>query len=160
MYNLDIHCFYKETAPENLCRNKTVIDPFNLTVRQMMRDMGDAMKNKHGGDFWINLTQQLIEVTVAKDPSIRGFIIEDVRYGENNPWGEAGDEQKAIHDWGGFVFHIQRPDLERTELHNSHSSEDGITPIENDQVVVNNGSLEDLQKTLTDLTNSLGLTKL
>lgn len=126
----------------------------------MMREMADSMKNANGGDFWINLTHQMMQIQAEIEPDLRGFIIEDVRYGAKNPWGDLGNEQKAIHDWGGFVFHIERPDLARTELHNSHSSEDGLVAVEGDQVVWNNGGLEALKNTLTDLTNSLGLTKL
>lgn len=159
MYNLDIAYFYdQQGSPENLCRNTTVIEPYGLTIRQMMRTLGDAMKDKAGGGFWINLTRNLMEVAVSRDPAIRGFIVEDVRYGENNPWGPEGDEQAAIHKWGGTLFHIKR-DL-ALEVHKDHCSEMGLPVLENEIVIDNNDDLSHLHHQLSQSVNSLGLIKL
>lgn len=144
IYNLQLEAFY-EGGVEGLDRNATVISPYNLTIRQMMQRTGDAMKTTCGGDFWINITKCEIQRLHEQDPSIRGVIIEDVRYDQNNPWGPAGSEYDAVKSWGGKIIHIDAMDrVGRTEVHDSHSSEKGVNRLEDDFTIDNNGDLENM----------------
>lgn len=159
IYGLPVEVFYEGGSqnPE-FCRNTTVIAPYNLTIRQMMRGVGDAMKTQHGGDFWINITKCEIQRHLEADPNITGFIIEDIRYDKDNPWGPSGSEYDAIKSWGAKIIHVDAESrVGRTEVHNSHCSEKGVNRLEDDIVIDNNGDLETLPGIIEMIVSDLQL---
>ena len=136
MYVLPIEYFYE--GDHKVDRNNTVVNPYGITIRQMMRRVGDAMKSSEGGDFWIKLIEAQLELCKDDSP---GYVIEDIRYDDTNPWGTLGDESSAVRNWGGIVLHVDAMSrVGRNELHNTHCSEKGVKRLEEDVIIDNNGS--------------------
>lgn len=156
IYNLPIETFYEGgTKNPDFNRNTTKIEPYGLTVREMMQRTGDAMKTQCGGDFWINICKcEILRAIEAHD--IKGVIVEDVRYDQENPWGPAGSEYDAVKEWGGRVFHVDAMTrVGRKDVHNTHSSEKGVNRLAGDTIIDNNGGLKQLNEVLDYLVNRI-----
>lgn len=153
IYNIDISAFYKGfNAVENFSRETTIIEPYGLTIRQMMQLVGDTMKDQHGGDFWIELLKVQMDMAVINDPDIKGFIIEDVRFDNSSKWGMRGSEYHTIKSWGGSIIHIDASErVGELEVHKSHVSENGVIVLEDDFVLDNNGDVQSLDQQITKL---------
>lgn len=155
IYVVNLENFYEGS---NVDRNTTLIQPYGITIRDMMRGVGDAMKNQCGGDFWINMLKAQIEL--AGD-DVKGIIIEDIRYDDSNRWGDAGDECSAIRSWGGKIFHVDA--FERVgvqDVHKTHCSEKGVKRLEGDGVIDNNGDLGALNAFLVDMITPINETEI
>lgn len=158
LYNINLAVFYE--GDHGVDRNTTVIAPYGLTIRQMMRNMGDAMKSNNGGSFWIDLLKCDIERMSEKGP-LRGIIVEDIRYDEDNPWGPDCNEAGAVRDWGGTILHIDAMSrVGRKEIHETHSSEKGVKRLDGDVVINNNDSLENVRDQIESLIKTNGWYKL
>lgn len=167
MYGIDINAFYDGYTVEDgngkvieLNRNETIIEPFGLTIRAMMRNVGDAMKNQCGGSFWIDLAKAKIDM-LSEQEGFRGVIVEDIRYDEDNPWGMPGSEYDAIKSWGGRVLHVDAMErIGRKEVHGQHCSEKGVKRLDGDLVIDNNGPLEELNELIEHVVKTHGWYKL
>lgn len=161
MYNIDLAAFYEGyDKVEGFDRNTTVIEPYGMTVRAMMRNTGDAMKNQCGGDFWIHLALCKISMLAEQD-GFRGVIVEDIRYDDNNPWGMAGDEYAAVKRWGGKVLHVDAMErVGRKDMHGQHCSEKGVKRLDGDIVIDNNNPLETLDGLIEHVVKTHGWYKL
>ncbi|WP_312299161.1 deoxynucleotide monophosphate kinase family protein [Stutzerimonas nitrititolerans] len=106
--------------------------------RQLMQLLGTEWgRQQVHPELWLLLAQQNIGYQLEVDQShYNGVVIRDVRF-EN--------EAKWIRRQGGHVVHILRPDAQAVAL---HSSESGIAIHDNDSVVHNEGTLDDLYRQL------------
>lgn len=148
MYGIELDYFYE--GVENFDRNTTIIEPYNMTIRQIMQDTGDMVKNHKGGNFWIEQVRIKLRILMEQFPD-HHFIIEDVRFDENNPWGEAGNEAAFIREVGTLI-HIDAHERKGREGdHYSHNSEQGVKRLEGDIVIDNNGTLESTTQQLKQL---------
>lgn len=161
MYGLDLAAFYEGyDKVEDFDRNTTIIQPYNMTIRAMMRNTGDAMKNQCGGSFWIDLIKCKIQM-LSEQEGFRGVIVEDIRYDEDNPWGKSGSEYDAIKSWGGTVFHVDAMKrVGRKDIHGQHCSEKGVKRLDGDIVIDNNNPLETLDGLIEHVVKTHGLYKL
>lgn len=161
MYNIDLAAFYEGyDKVEGFDRNTFIIEPYGITIRAMMRNTGDAMKNQCGGSFWIDLLKCKIQL-LSEQEDFRGVIVEDVRYDDDNPWGMEGSEYDAVKSWGGKVLHVDAMErVGRKDIHNQHCSEKGVKRLDGDTVIDNNNPLETLDGLIEYVVKTNGWYKL
>lgn len=157
MFDVRLEYFYE--GNHGIDRNKTVLARHGLTIRDMMRLVGDSMKVAQTPDWWIKLLEKDL---ISQGQTERGFIIEDIRYDEwNNPWKDECDEAGAVRSWGGTIIHVDAMlRVGRKEIHNSHHSENGVKRLDDDIVIDNNNSLKHLYTQLENVCDVHGWYKL
>ena len=76
---------------------KEDVDPrYDLTPRQIMQRFGTEVCRQIHPDTWVmNLRRRMDTIEAPK-----GIVIDDLRF---------DNEAEAVHDWGGEVWHINRP---------------------------------------------------
>lgn len=104
-------------------------------VRRLLQDFGMSIRDIDP-DFWIRATME-----PAADLHFEGWpvVISDARF---------KNEIAAIREAGGTLIRIDRPGLTSDD---KHVSENDWTDVEPDLVVVNDGSLADLEAKALDL---------
>lgn len=101
-------------------------------VRELLQRMGtEAGRKIHGDDCWIRIAKRKIDAAPGN------VVITDCRF---------KNEADAVRSWGGKVIRIDRPGVGPVNGHASEKLE-----FEPDQVILNDGTIEDLQGTLCDL---------
>lgn len=157
MFNVRLEYFYE--GSHGIDRNKTVIARHDMTIREMMRIVGDAMKVAQTPDWWIKLLEKDL---ISQGQTERGFIIEDLRYDDtNNPWKEECDEAGAVRSWGGTIMHVDALErVGRNEVHMTHHSENGIKRLDDDIVIDNNSDLKHLKTQIENICDVHGWYKL
>lgn len=102
--------------------------------RQMLQWLGTEWgRNMVDRDIWLTLAKNEL---ATRGP---GMIVSDVRYENEAQW---------VRNMGGKVVHMRREAASSVHL---HASENGVEISENDIVLENNGSLEELQSALKDI---------
>lgn len=128
---------------------ETVIPELGVSPRVMAQTLGTEWgRNCCGEDFWVKIgmhNAKSIEAELEKIDDRYTICFTDVRF-EN----EAG----AIRNLGGYIIHVHRPGHE-AGTSSAHSSEDGIqvNPL-SDIVIINDGTLEDLERETLELIDS------
>jgi hypothetical protein len=128
-------------------KGKETDDPYwKKTPRQLLQWVGtDCLRNNLHPDIWVMCLGKSIERFLsACDASQRVLVIvTDVRF---------INEVEAIHNWGGKVWHINRPSVNQAQLeaaeagnppHRSETELDGFDGF--DAVIDNSGTLKDLE---------------
>jgi len=111
-------------------KDKELIDDrFGFSYRQAMQSLGTEWGRKLNPDLWLNLMKENI--------TDKNIVISDVRF-EN--------EAEYIRSVGKLV-HIQRD----TGVVDSHISEQGITPLINEDVIYNDYTINDLYNRMFNL---------
>lgn len=107
-----------------------------VSPRQMMQTLGTEWgRQLISDDLWIWIAQQRL---LHSGP---GMIIADIRFENEADW---------VRRMGGLMIHVQR---ESAVPVREHVSENGVAIQENDRVLRNDGSLQDLQIAVRDLLN-------
>lgn len=95
---------------------------------------------QHNPDCWIiHLSNEIIHCTANK------IVITDVRF---------ANEAEFVRGMGGTVVGIIRPGM-AMERHHSHISESGQWECRPDEVIHNNGTVEDLHKKMREMAATL-----
>jgi hypothetical protein len=103
---------------------------WNTTPRQIMQLLGDILRNKFGLDFFlINMENRI------KNSDKKLIIITDTRF---------SNEAEFIKKINGKIIQIVRPGA-NTTVHNNHESEQGISPELIDHIIINDGTIQELQ---------------
>jgi hypothetical protein len=109
------------------------IDWLGRSPRELMQSLGTEWgRNMVHPELWLLLAEQNLEFLAQTYDTATGFVISDLRF-EN--------EADFVRKRGGIVLHILRSDAAEV---NPHFSESGIGIQDNDLVLHNNGSLDDL----------------
>lgn len=105
------------------------------TPRHAMQTLGTEWgRNLIHPDFWVNIGQRhILHYTNVLDSPV---VVDDLRY---------QNEAAAIRSMGGKIVHVFRPDIRPAGV-GSHSSEGGLDGFRFDDVIINDGSLEDLRR--------------
>jgi hypothetical protein len=104
----------------------------NPDVRTMLQRMGcEASRDIHGQDCWLKIMRRKIQAAPGN------VVITDLRF---------KNEADAVRSWGGKVIRIDRPGVCPVNGHASEKLE-----FEPDEVILNDGTIEDLQGTLCDV---------
>jgi len=112
---------------------KDVPDPrFNITPRDAMIHLTDAMKKRHGPRFF---SERLLDVWDGTSA-----IITDVRYQE---------DLEVLRKRGAVMVRIERPGC------SNHKHEDNLAIMKVDYVIHNTGSIQELDSLLNSLRREL-----
>lgn len=112
-----------------------VIPALGKSPRDMMRTLGTEWgRDLVNQDIWLTLARQRL---LAMGP---GMVLADIRF-EN--------EAKWVRDMGGRIVHIDSKIHGQQDV--QHSSDTPVIRELGDGIIVNNGSLEDLQSAVKDL---------
>lgn len=116
---------------------EAIVPWIGKSPRYMMQTIGTEWGRKMiNEDIWLLIVQRKILEAQANGEHT---IITDVRF-EN--------EAKLIRDLGGQVWHVIRADA---PVVNAHASEAGVMIRDEDIVIYNNGTVEDLRRHVVDL---------
>jgi hypothetical protein len=114
----------------------------NATPRHLMQTLGTEWARDHiNPDFWVTLARAKLERQFGSNlgkpkPNAIAAVFDDVRF---------ANEAALIREMGGIVVHVVRRDAARIETA-GHASEQ--VDFEADEVLDNNGSLDDLWEAL------------
>jgi hypothetical protein len=114
-----------------------------ITMREYLRNIGNDGRHLFGDDIWLNL---LLSNRDRRFHWHHVVVITDVRY--NN-------EAMAIRNKGGFIVHINRPDIQRDD----HESEVGIHPQLVDYIINNDQTLDVLRLAVHTMLHDLQVGK-
>lgn len=104
-------------------------------VRRLLQHVGTDMGRVIlGQNIWIDLVMKQIE-------SNKDYVITDVRF---------QNEVDAIHLAGGEIWRILRPFYDNN-VGTRHISESGIDSLDTDRVIMNNGTIEDLENKVYEI---------
>jgi hypothetical protein len=117
------------------------IEWLGKSPRQLMQLLGTEWgRHLVHPDLWLLLAQQNISNHLSIDQTrYNGVVVRDVRFENEATW---------LRKQGGSVVHILRPDAPSVA---SHSSESGLIIHDNDFVLRNEGSLDDLYAQVAQL---------
>lgn len=114
------------------------------SARELMQSMGTEWgRNQVHPELWLLLAKQNLGFLEQTNTAASGFVISDLRF-EN--------EAAFVREKGGLVIHLLResvPDV------NPHISETGIAIHDNDFVVHNDETIEQMTGQLDEIFNSL-----
>lgn len=135
-----------DTLTDRELKEKPLAQYGNKTPRQLMQTLGTEWgRNMVDQHIWLNVAQQQINyinrIAQNGDGYIAGIVISDIRFP-----GEA----KWLRDQGGTIWHIRRPD-NPFATKSEHESEIPLIPQDNDQFVINDGDIDALFETVTNL---------
>lgn len=127
---------------------KEVVDSYwGVTPRQVLQVVGTELMGQlttvlpdlklEGERIWVRLMRRQLENLLADQ---RNIVITDVRF---------VDEAKFISECGGVIWRVDRPSLPACE--DTHVSETSLEQLSPDDVLLNNGSLEDLDRKVSQL---------
>lgn len=111
-------------------------------VRQLLQRLGLACRGHIGPDVWVDAVFRKIEDTFDQDGPSR-WVIPDVRF---------PNEIAAVRSHGGQVWRVERPGCGPV---NSHISETAIDGERYDQIIPNDGTLDDLRDNVVQLVECL-----
>lgn len=118
--------------------HKTVTHPYwGLTPREMFQRTGtEAFRGNFGEDFWVRRLKLEYNQLLAANPQ-QFIVITDVR--------KIGAETEPawVREMGGTVVHMQGPQR-RADVNAAHVSNDPVTFVEGDRVLVNDGDMDTL----------------
>lgn len=117
---------------------ETVIPALGCSPRRIQQTLGTEWgREMIHPDLWVILAHQRL---LRNGP---GMVIADVRFENEAAW---------VRKHGGRILHLEskRPGIPKVE---AHASEGGIEHHDEDMVLSNDGSLEDLQAAVRDLFN-------
>lgn len=106
------------------------------SIRLLMTTLGtDIVVNLYNKSFWIDL---FLETYLDNKDKSGYFIIPDIRQ---------ETEIAMMREMGARLIHIKR----ETGLVSTHITERGLIPLDNEPVIINNGTLEDFYKKIYDV---------
>lgn len=120
---------------------ENTISSLGKSPREIMQSFGtDWGRNMVHPDVWVISALKRAAELQKRSPRCH-ILFTDVRF---------ESEAKAIHERGGFVVHILRPDNPYQTKHQNHASESGVKLRETDGVIRNDGSLHDFKKQVVE----------
>lgn len=121
--------------PVELCYSQEGKQMFSevwqMQVRDALQKFGEGARQWFGADIWIKRWS----VEYAPIMNSHHVVVSDVRY-EN--------EAETLRKLGGVIVHIRRPGAGLTGEQANHSSEKGIVVDENDMILDNGGTIDQL----------------
>lgn len=116
------------------------VEPYGVSPRVMMQTIGTEWgRNLINENIWLLRAEQVIAEWLRDDPELKGVVLPDVRFENEASW---------VREQGGLIVHLERPGT--TEVA-AHASESGIAPHQDDYLVLNDGSIDELNEQLADI---------
>jgi hypothetical protein len=122
---------------------------WGMTNREILQKIGtDALRNNFHKDIWVILLKDdilnMAEWMETGYGSKYIIVVPDIRF---------DNEAKLIHDLGGYIWEVARPGYEG----DGHASEQGVSVSFIDDVINNDGSLDDLKNKVEKLLQERGI---
>ncbi len=125
-------CYCSATTVESIEWKDAPLSQYdNMTGRQFLQRLGDAMKKEFGEDYWIRTLNVSLEMWVEKGENI---VITDMRM---------PNEYEYIQSVEGAAFHIYMGSFTDKST-DTHRTEAGIRGVPWDYSIANNGTLDEL----------------
>ena len=144
------------TVTVNVLNNITAFEDvrFNqlISVREFLQKLGtDALRDNLHPDVWVNALMSDYRKTkfsgyigdTRRDIPHSNWIVTDTRF---------ANEAKALKDYDGFVIRVNRDGVSPV---NNHPSEVELDKWDFDYVINNNGNLDDLLVSVTEMVKTL-----
>jgi len=114
---------------------KDEVNPFwGITHREMFQKLGtEGGRQLFFTDIWVR--RATLQLSRAIGFGYNRFVIPDIRFDNEADW---------LHDFGGTLFYVERPDLEHIK-HSSHASENSLDMANVDEIILNDNTRYDLQ---------------
>lgn len=137
------------------------IDPrWGLSPRQILQRIGTEMGRNTHPDVWVRNTLRLIEQAYEGESAVnlhlpreRTFLRVKYAPGKADRWAVTDvrfvNEARGIREAGGVIVKVVRPGLE--DSGDTHASETSVDLVEEDYLIVNDGTLEDLKTKISRL---------
>lgn len=107
----------------------------NVTVRRLMQTLGTEWGREHvHPDIWIQMWAQCAKRYMDRGV---GVCVDDLRF---------ANEALTIRNMGGEIWKVIRPEHQVDDTVLNHASEYGLDEKIFDRVIVNDGTIEDLEK--------------
>lgn len=119
---------------------RTYLPEYGATVREILQKEGtDYVKPFWGEDFWVRRWSQALQSLAER--KVPNVTVSDLRF---------PDEAEAVVFYGGYVIHIIRPEDagELVGAEAAHRSEQTLSDGLIDFVILNNGTIEELEAKL------------
>ncbi len=114
------------------------IEWLGRSPRHLLQTLGTEWGREHvAQDVWMRLAAKRADDMVAA--GVRVVVVADVRFPDEAAW---------IRDRGGEVWHLRRPG---TDAPSTHVTEAGVAVVGDEPVIVNDGTIEDLRRTVEKL---------
>ena len=114
---------------------ETVIPEVGVSYRHLAQTLGTEWGQQCiGRDVWIRLLEQRLQANRAQQ--VTRFVIPDVRFTVESDW---------LRRQGGVIWRVERPGVAPVR---EHVSESAIELIGSDRVILNDGTLDELRKTV------------
>lgn len=126
----------KDDMCDMLGVTRSEIENDKAMYREMLQAYGVYMRNKYGEDYWVE--------NCLKEVQYNGhlYVITDVRF---------PNEYNRIKQLGGNVIVVAR----NIKSDDTHISETALDGYEFDATIINNGTLEDLNKEVSEVITKL-----
>lgn len=134
---------------------KEVVDArLGVTPRELLQKFGTDIVRQLDPDHWVKRLEVEVENTIPEASVTFGFthqlvVIPDVRFQNEIDW---------VKENGGVVINIVRENPDVGEMDKSHLSETALNDVvDYDDVIENNGTLENLSEQAVIILNKYGL---
>jgi len=126
-------------------QKEILIPKYNKSPREILQWFGTDVMRSLYDDIWVEAIFNKLKSGYYENNIIKnGFVITDVRF---------PNEVRFINLLGGKVVHVIRPNQEEIKS-NQHSSETSIDIEDNEFILMNDGTIEDLEKEVDDMITS------
>jgi hypothetical protein len=110
-----------------------------ITGREFLQNYGtEAHRAVFGSDFWVDACLPKSQ-SINDDYESKLVIVTDVRF---------PNEAERIHNLGGYVWEVERPEIEKGD---AHASEQRLPDAQIDATIHNAGTLDDLRASVRRL---------
>lgn len=100
--------------------------------RAVLQSVGQSLRDELGDDVWIRALDRQVFGEAVQHPWV---VVTDVRYENEANW---------IHAYGGVIWKVLRPSIDRSGKASTHPSETSVRRIQADMLIPNVGSVADL----------------
>lgn len=119
-------------------------------VRRLMQDLAtEGVRDNLGPDTWLDAWQNSLPYDTVTEQTIDGSVVYEHRiYGNTaTPDVRFLNEIERIKSINGVIWRVERPTIVSTDRHRSETE---FMEIEPDMVIANDGTLDDLRRTVRE----------
>lgn len=116
---------------------EVVIPEIGVSYRHLAQTLGTEWGQQCiGRDVWMRVLSQRLQA-YCEHRQVTHFVVPDVRFAVESDW---------LRDQGAVLWRIERPGVQRVR---EHVSEHGIASIRTHRTILNDGSIDELRKSVS-----------